>query len=139
MKNLIQYLSSAWSNFSSSHKYGNSHDFGDFFGCNSINNTQYCMVQYFQESNPPISVLPSTSYYQKLWTDLDVSFLGAVCLPSSCDSKNVRDILEFFYKGQNLTFNDKIFCKERKSEKFGIKLDKNNFSILNWWNLKRIG
>jgi len=68
-----------------------------------------------------------------------VSFLGAVCLPSSCDSKDVRDILEFIYEGQNLTFNDKIFCKERKSEKFGIKLDKTNFSILNWWNLKRIG
>jgi len=130
---------SAWSTFTSTHKYGNSHDFGDFFGCNNINNTQFCMIQYFQESNPPIPVLPSTSHYQELWTDLDVSFLVSVCLPSSCDSKDAREILEIIYKGQNLTFSDKIFCKMRKGEKFGIKLSKNNFSIINWWNLKRIG
>ena len=135
--NLI-YIHIAWSTFTSTHKYGNSHDFGDFFGCNNINSTQYCLVQYFQESNPPISVLPSKSYYQKLWTDLDVSFLGAICLPSSCDLKDVRGIVEKFYEGQNLTFSEKIFCKTRKSEKFGIKLNKNNFSFVNWWNLKRL-
>ncbi|KAL7015277.1 hypothetical protein ACKWTF_016374 [Chironomus riparius] len=127
-----------WSTFTSSHKYGNSHDFGDFFGCNSINNTQYCLVQYFQDSNPPISVLPSISYYQKLWTDLDKSFLGALCLPSSCGLRDVREILQKINQGQNLTFSDKIFCKTRKSEKFGIKLNKNNFSFLNWWNFERI-
>ncbi|KAL7015280.1 hypothetical protein ACKWTF_016377 [Chironomus riparius] len=128
-----------WSTFTSSHKYGNSHDFGDFFGCNSISNTQYCLVQYFQDSNPPISVLPSSSYYQKLWTDLDVSFLGAVCLPFSCGLQDVREIFENFNEDRNLTLSDKIFCKTRKSEKFGIKLNKNNFSFLNWWNYKRIG
>jgi len=126
-------------NFTSNHKYGNSHDFGDFFGCINIINTQYCLFQYFQESNPPIPVLPSATFYQRFWTELDISFLGAACLPASCDLKDVRKILEIFYDGKNLTFNDQIFCKERKSEKFGIKLGKTNFSFLNWWNFQRIG
>ena len=100
---------SSWSSFNSNNNYGNSHDFGNFTACKTIDNkklsTQYCLVQYYS-NNLKFRVFPRKSLYQNIWTDLNESFLGAICLPSSCTVDNIKEILKF----TNLTFG-LIHCK----------------------------
>ena len=109
---------SAWSKFYSNQKYGNSHDFGDFLGCKNFEiPSQYCMAQYFNTQKPPIPVPPTKSLYQSKWIDLDLSFLGAICLPSSCSSNDVKEIFDVILNEQNLTAGHEIICKTGMSEK----------------------
>ena len=133
---------SGWSDFRADHKYGNSHNFGDFQACKNMDanklSTQYCMVQYFSNSSSIISVPPKKSIYQNIWTDLNISFLGAICIPSSCTIEDVRNILKLSFGEGNLTFGDKIHCKWKINEKpkglfeiFAIS----NFNFLNFYRI----
>lgn len=114
---------SSWSAITNSHKYGNSHDFGDFSGCKSINfseiSTQYCMFQYFQILTRPISVPSSKSFLQDLWINLDESFLGAICLPSSCLVSDVHKILGLLAEDRELVIGNNINCKININEPRG--------------------
>jgi len=80
------------------------------------------MTQYFNIQNPPISVPSPKSLYQSKWTDLDVSFLGAICLPTSCTADDVKEIFNVILNRQNLTVGQEILCKTGLGEN----------SSLNW-------
>ena len=69
------------------------------------------MTQYFNHKNPPISVPSPKSLYQSQWTDLDVSFLGAICLPTSCTADDVKEIFYNIVNGHGLTVGQGIHCK----------------------------
>ncbi|KAL7013088.1 hypothetical protein ACKWTF_015187 [Chironomus riparius] len=113
----------------SSHKYGNSHDFGDFKNCKNINesqfSTQYCKIQYFNDLIPPISVTPKMSPYQPEWTDLDVSFSLGICLPASCSAEDVKNVVEISFRDEQFKFGSEISCRKGINKKLG-------------WNFERI-
>jgi len=82
--------------------------------------TQYCLIQYFNDQNPPIPIPPKESFFNPEWTDLDVSFLGAVCLPSSCTSEDVKKITKIALDKKNLRMGQKIYCREKINQKMGL-------------------
>lgn len=110
----------AWSIFSNDFKYGNSHDFGNFTLCKGISksqtSTQYCLIQYFNDQNPPIHIPPKQSFFQSEWTNLDVSFLGAVCLPSSCSSTDVKEAVKVVLDEKNLRIGERVYCRDNFNE-----------------------
>ena len=130
---------SAWSEFRNDHKYGNSHDFGDFLGCKNINvdeiSTQYCMVQYFNDLNPPVPVDPKETIYQNIWKDLDISFLGAICLPSSCTIEDVQIILDPLLDEKDLRLGQNVHCKVNLNQKLETFF---GFQETYWMNRQRI-
>jgi len=132
---------SAWSSFNSSHKYGNSHDFGNFLACRDINvhklSTQYCLVQYFSP-DMKIPVPPKITPYQNIWTDLDVSFLGAICLPSSCSNESLQMMLNSIFRDHNLTFGDAMYCRKVINIESEDVIENLEIPGLNWLNLKRL-
>ncbi|KAL7013145.1 hypothetical protein ACKWTF_015216 [Chironomus riparius] len=141
-KNATKFnLFSAWSSFNFSYKYGNSHDFGNILVCKNVDvkelSTQYCLVQYFS-SDMIFPVPPKLSAYQNIWTNLDASFLGAVCVPSSCSVGDVKNVLESMFVDRNLTFGDKIDCKKEFNKKSEDVIENLAISMLNWLNLKRV-
>lgn len=131
----------AWSSFNSSHKYGNSHDFGNFLACKSIDvrklSTQYCLVQY-SSPDMKIPVPPKITPYQNIWTDLDASFLGAICLSSSCSNEDVQTMLNLIFRDQDLTFGETMFCKKAVNKKSGDVIENLEIPGLNWLNFKRV-
>lgn len=133
---------SAWSPIRTDLKYGNSHDFGNFNGCKVINpnmiSTQYCMFQYFKKFDHPIPVPPQISYDQDFWIDLDVSFLSAICVPSSCTIENIRKVLNMIVEGQNITINSEIYCRSNLNQKTRKYFRNFDFWILDWINFERI-
>jgi hypothetical protein len=123
----------AWSTFQAK-KYGNSYDFGDYLGC-TIESTgsvslKYCFVQYFDKLNQTISVPPSR-HFHTIFDSMDASFVDSICIPRSCTSQDIVEILETSYTSQNLVFNDQIHCKLEMTRKY-------DFWVLNWLNWKRI-
>jgi hypothetical protein len=86
-----------------------------------------------------IPVPPKISIYQKSWRDLDESFLGAVCLPTSCSVKDVKEMLNLMFRDQNLTFGDAMYCKKEINKKSEDVIENLEIPGLNWLNLKRVG
>ncbi|KAL7013666.1 hypothetical protein ACKWTF_015515 [Chironomus riparius] len=122
--NIETKIFEAWSSFRNDYKYGNSHDFGNFSICQDIDeskmSTQYCLIQYFNDQNPPISVPPKQSFLQPEWTNLDESFLGAVCLPSSCTFADVKKVVKVVLHEKNLRIGEKIYCRENINKNVGV-------------------
>ena len=85
-----------------------------------------------------IPVPPKISAYQNIWSDLDASFLGAVCVPSLCSVEDVKKVLEATFVDNNLTFGDKIYCKKEFNKKSEDIIENLGIPMLNWLNLKRV-
>lgn len=67
--------------------------------------------------------------------DLDVSFLNAVCIPSSCSSSDVLELARMTVESYNLTVGNNINCKKRinaiEKKLFG-KIEAGFFDFLNF-------
>lgn len=81
---------------------------------------------------------PKSSPYQNIWIDLDASFLGAVCVPSSCSVSDIREILSSAFGDKNLTFQGKIYCKNEFNKKSEDIIENLEIPMVNWLNLKRV-
>jgi hypothetical protein len=77
-------------------------------------------VQYYS-TDLVVKVITGKSTYQNIWTDLDASFLGGICLPSSCSTKDVKEILKFSFKDKNLSLGDRIYCKNEINKELELK------------------
>ena len=112
-----------WSNFSKEHFYGNSHDFGDFYGCLDFKHdpikTQHCLIQY--EYRPTASykmteVLPSKMLYNTFWENLHKTFGGAVCVPDSCTVEDIRRLMSDIFDGSDYVqvtdYDQNMFCQK---------------------------
>ncbi|XP_070510003.1 uncharacterized protein [Chironomus tepperi] len=83
-------------------------------------------------------VPPKSLSYQNIWIDLDESFLGSICLPNSCSSVDVKNILELAFGDQNLTFKDVIYCRKEFNRQSDDVIERLELPMLNWLNLPRI-
>lgn len=70
------------------------------------------MFQYFYKHNSPKSVLPHFTVFQNKWKNLDISFLGSICIPSICTLEDAEEILEMSFKGHDVNIGSNISCKE---------------------------
>lgn len=75
------------------------------------------MFQYFNDRHPPIPVRPSENKFQTNWKNLDISFLGALCLPSNCTTEDVKKILEIELSGSDLSVGQTIVCKRNLNDR----------------------
>jgi hypothetical protein len=65
--------------------------------------TQYCLVQFYYNSSQHVEkVKPKQSYLNRGWKKLDERFGGAVCLPESCESYDVKRIMRKLFSGSGL-------------------------------------
>ena len=111
-----------WSSFSSNYTYGNSYDFGQYDNClelkvDDLISTQYCLVQFYYNSSQNVQkVKPKQSYLNRGWKKLDERFGGAVCLPESCESDDVKKIVKKLFYGSGLMvaedYSQAGYCKK---------------------------
>ncbi|CAG9811485.1 unnamed protein product [Chironomus riparius] len=114
----------SWSSFSSNHTHGNSYDFGKYDDClklkvDDLIGTQYCLVQFYYNSSQNVEkVKPKQSYLNRGWKRLDERFGGAVCLPESCESDDVKKIMMKLFSGSDLElaedYSQADYCKKSK-------------------------
>ncbi|XP_070509072.1 regulator of hypoxia-inducible factor 1-like [Chironomus tepperi] len=112
----------SWSTFSSNYTYGNSYDFGNYDNClelkvDDVIATQYCLVQFYYNSSENVKkVEPKQSYLNRGWKRLDERFGGAVCLPESCGSDDVKRILKKLFGVSGLVlaedYSQDGYCKK---------------------------
>lgn len=73
-------------------------------------NLQYCLVQYYNTETETIPV-PVDSVPLTPLKELDISFMGALCLPSSCSTNDVIEIMKMTLSGYDLRLGKDIHCR----------------------------
>ena len=99
---------------------------GDYDTCLSIQesdsssfNGKYCLVDLFPARNPPEKNIPNFFYDEILNRSFqNLSFFQGVCLPDSCDSNDVRVLMQRSLKPILLKPNGFIDCDTKQSTSY---------------------
>lgn len=79
------------------------------------------MFQFYSTSNRTIPQASDTSFYNFEWKSLNTRFGGAACVPSSCSSEIVKNLVEEIFSGTDLVlasdYNQTNFCKNANQHK----------------------
>jgi hypothetical protein len=115
--------------------HGNSYDFGNFDECLALHyesglkdigtiKGQHCMIQLYSTGNDVISSVPTKSFLNAGWKDLDVRSGVGVCFPASCSPYDIREIVSELLDGTDLKvardYNQADYCKKAQSFEFGF-------------------
>ncbi|KAG5670010.1 hypothetical protein PVAND_000297 [Polypedilum vanderplanki] len=119
-------LSKTWSNLQNIPSHGNSFDFGKIKDCMTFNHSnfqpKYCLIQYryLPEFQYKVIPVPPTKILLIPMDKLDTSFGGAICIPNSCNSSDIKNLMTETFTGTELMFSDNYeiedFCQERNTK-----------------------
>ena len=98
---------------------------------------QHCLYQYFYKKNP-YSVRAIWTFKQNMWKDLDISFLGGACVPTSCTIEDIKTILSLLVHGYDMKINAQISCKPKMNDRMKHHNGNWIFYIKEWFNNERI-
>jgi hypothetical protein len=81
---------------------------------------QYCLIQFKYTTRELIETLPNASFFNYNWIDLHKRAGGAICIPESCDGKDVRGIMNKYFDGTDLMqtsdYDQNLMCKKSSEE-----------------------
>ncbi|KAG5682584.1 hypothetical protein PVAND_011929 [Polypedilum vanderplanki] len=116
---IVHKMLEAWSTFKLDYKYGNSYDFGNFKECMKIVGSKYCTIQYYYQDKKITPVKPDISVINFGWKHLSTRFGGAICLPDSCSSDDIKIIMKNYFDKSGLLkaddYNQNKYCKTSRT------------------------